>query len=147
MKRHSIWRSVMVLAIALTFFAGQVTWALAGVTGGVSGTVTDESGAPIAGAAISFTSPSQNATGKSDAGGHFSFLALAPDTYTVALDKDGFNPLSITGVTVVADNNQQLSVHMTKALKTIAKVTTRGAGSLVKAGVGGDIYNVNAQTI
>ena len=147
MKRHSIWRSVMVLALALTFFAGQVTWALAGVTGGVSGTVTDEAGAPIAGAAVSFTSPSQNAAGKTDAGGRFSFLALAPDTYTVSVEKDGYNPQSISGVTVFADNNQQLAVHMTKALKIIAKVTTRGSGSLVKAGIGGDIYNVNAQTI
>jgi hypothetical protein len=147
MKRHSIWRSVMVLALALTFFAGQVTWALAGVTGGVSGTITDDAGAPVAGAAVSFTSPSQNATGKSDAGGHFSFLALAPDTYTVSVEKDGFNPVAVSGVTVFADNNQQLAVHMTKALKTIARVTTRGAGSLVKSGVGGDIYNVNAASI
>src|ERR1700722_9773249 len=102
-------RQVAVALLLLVAFLFQGTWALAGTTGGVSGSVTDDSGAPVAGASVSFTSPSENATGKTDAGGHFSFLALAPDTYTVSLDKDGFNPLSITGVTVFADNNKQLS--------------------------------------
>src|SRR5580704_15244962 len=120
-------RQVAVALLLLVAFLFQGTWALAGTTGGVSGTVTDDSGAPVAGAAVSFTSPSENATGKTDAGGHFSFLALAPDTYTVAVDKDGFNPVAVSGVTVFADNNQQLAVHMTKVLKTIAKVTTRGS--------------------
>ena len=137
----------MVLAMIAAFVAGQVTWALAGTTGGVGGTVVDESGAPIAGAAVSLNSPSQTATGKTDAGGHFSFLALAPDTYTMSVQKDGYNPVAITGVTVFADNTQQLAVHLTKALKTIAKVSSTAAGSLVHSGVGGDIYNVNAATI
>ncbi|HVA26847.1 MAG TPA: carboxypeptidase-like regulatory domain-containing protein, partial [Candidatus Baltobacteraceae bacterium] len=89
MKRHATWRSLMVLAMIATFVTGQVTWALAGTTGGVGGTVTDASGAPVAGASVSFASPSENATGTTDAGGHFSFLSLAPDTYTVSIQKAG----------------------------------------------------------
>jgi hypothetical protein len=65
----------------------------------------------------------------------------------MSVQKDGYNPVAITGVTVFADNTQQLAVHLTKALKTIAKVSSTAAGSLVHSGVGGDIYNVNTSTI
>src|ERR1700740_1197919 len=47
MQRHQIWRSLSVLALIAAFVTSQVTWALAGTTGGVSGTVTDDTGAPI----------------------------------------------------------------------------------------------------
>jgi len=128
-------------------FISQGTWALAGTTGGITGTVTDESGAPVAGASVKIVSASQQASATTDAGGRFTFLSLAPDTYTVAIEKDGYNPLSYAGITVFADNQLTLSFRMTKALKTIAKVSATSAGNLVKSGVGSDIYSVNAQAI
>ncbi len=131
--------------IALVF--GQVTWALAGTTGGIGGIVTDTAGSPIAGASVKVVSASQSGTTTSDASGRFNFLSLAPDTYTVSLEKDGYQPVSYAGVTVFADNNLTLSFRMEKALKTIAKVSATSAGSLVKAGVGSDIYSVNSQAI
>jgi outer membrane receptor protein involved in Fe transport len=124
----------------------QGTWALAGTTGGVSGSVTDDSGAPIAGVKITVSAPSETTTTTSDASGHFSFLSLAPDSYTLALAKEGYNPATIAGLTVFADNTQTVALHMSKALTTIVKVASRSTGNLVKPGTTSDVYSVNAAT-
>jgi Carboxypeptidase regulatory-like domain/TonB dependent receptor-like, beta-barrel len=146
MKRYAFRNPLLALMLTIVF-ASQGTWALAGTTGGITGTVTDESGAPVAGASVKIVSASQQASGSTDAAGKFHFLSLAPDTYTVSIEKDGYNPLAYAGVTVFADNQLTLSFRMTKALKTIAKVSATSAGNLVKSGVGADIYSVNSQAI
>ncbi|MGA8326975.1 MAG: carboxypeptidase-like regulatory domain-containing protein, partial [Candidatus Cybelea sp.] len=59
--------------------------ARAGTTGTLRGRVVDAAThAPIAGAVVNVTSPSQTAQSTSDASGAFSFISLAPDTYTVS---------------------------------------------------------------
>jgi hypothetical protein len=141
---HSLLRNsfaALGFALALLF---QETWALAGTTGGFTGTVTNLQGAPIAGAAVKATSASQVASTKTDGSGHFVFLNLAPDTYTVSIERTGYSPLSVAGITVFADQTQTLAFKLQPALKTIARVTSRAEGALVKPGVGADIYNVNA---
>ena len=146
MKQVRTLRQVAVVALLIVSFLFQGTWALAGTTGGVSLTVTDENGAPVAGASVTLVSPSQTANNTTDASGHANFLNLAPDTYTVSLEKQGFNPTSYAGLTVFADQQLTLSFKMTKALKEIAKVTTRASGNLVKPGATSNIYSVNATT-
>ncbi len=133
--------------LLLVAFLGQETWTLAGVTGGLTGTVLDaETSAPIAGAQVTAASPSQTVTVTSDAGGHFSFLTLGPDTYTVNVAKSGYQPLSIPGQIVFADTVQTVTVRVQKELKTIARVSAQAAGSLVKSGTTADVYSINAAT-
>jgi len=132
--------------LLLVGMVGQGTWALAGTTGGLSGVVTSDSGAPVSGAQVTVTSPSQHATQTTDASGHFSFVSLAPDTYVVSALKEGYAPATLAGVTVFADQSQTLEVHMTRALKTIATVRSQAQGSLVRAGTTTDVYAVNANT-
>ncbi len=140
-------RQVAVALFVLVAFLLQGTWALAGVTGGLGGYVTDDQGKPVAGASVKVLSASQAASGTTDASGHFVFLALAPDTYTVSIVKEGYAPLSESGITVFADNQLALTFQMQRQLKTIANVTSTAAGALVKSGVGSDIYNVNTATM
>ncbi|HEY8320666.1 MAG TPA: carboxypeptidase-like regulatory domain-containing protein, partial [Candidatus Baltobacteraceae bacterium] len=92
------------------------------------------------------SSPSQTISTTTDSRGNFGFLSLAPDSYTVSVDKDGYNPISLAGVTVFADNSQTLSLTATKTLTEIVKTTSRAAGNLVKPGTTSDIYSVNAAT-
>ncbi|MDE2483603.1 MAG: TonB-dependent receptor [bacterium] len=136
-----------VALLLLVAFLFQGTWALAGTTGGLSGVVTDTKGAPVAGAAVKLVSASQVVSAKTDASGHFSFLSLEPDTYTVSIDKDNFAPLNVVGVTVFADQQQTLTFQLSPQLKTIAKETAAAASSLVKGSVGADIYSVNSSQI
>ena len=145
MKRSSFRRALVASATLLAFIAGQETWALAGTTGGIAGVVKDSnSGAPIAGARVQAVAPSQTVNTTTDAGGRFIILSLAPDTYTITVSKAGYAQTAYPGEVVFADQTQQVTISMTKQLATIAHVTAQGGGSLVKSGVGGDLYNVNS---
>jgi hypothetical protein len=121
--------------------------ALAGTTGGLSGTATDSAtNLPLAGVKVTAASPSQIATATTDKSGHYAFLNLAPDTYTVSAETPGYESTSLTGVTVVADNTSVVPIALSKELKTIGTVKTRSSSSLVKAGTTADVYSVDPVT-
>ncbi|MGZ3576857.1 MAG: carboxypeptidase regulatory-like domain-containing protein, partial [Vulcanimicrobiaceae bacterium] len=140
--RHAL--VAVLLAVAML---AQGTWALAGTTGGLAGTVVAaDTNAPLANAKVTVSSPSETTSISTDASGRFNFLSLIPDTYTVSVDKEGYTPVSQPGVSVFADAVQQLALRAEPALKTIAKVTSRASSSLVHPGTTADVYSVNAST-
>ncbi len=138
-------RRLVTSALCAAAFLLQGTWALAGVTGGIAGIVHDDTGAPVAGATVKAASPSQTATATTDAQGHFTFLTLAPDTYTITVTKDGYQTVAQSGLTVLADQTQTITIVTPRVLKVIATAKT-SASALVKPGVGGDLYNVTPAT-
>jgi hypothetical protein len=69
---------------------------------------------------------------------------LTHDTYTLNLSKATYQQTSIPGVVVFADQTQQVAYTLSKALITIGRVTAQSGASLVKSGVGSDLYSVNA---
>src|SRR5580698_9372731 len=144
MKRFSLPHLLIAATTLLVIIACQETWALAGVTGNIAGTITDSKGTAIAGVQVQAVAPSGSRTATTDAGGHFTILSLGPDTYTISLTKSGYQSYSYPGVVVFADQTQQVAYRMTAALATIARVTSSAAASLVKSGVGSDLYNVTA---
>ncbi|HTX58873.1 MAG TPA: carboxypeptidase regulatory-like domain-containing protein, partial [Verrucomicrobiae bacterium] len=118
--------------------------ARAGTTGGLNGTVAERgTGAPIAGARVTATSPSQLAVALTDARGHFSFVSLAPDEYTISVSKPGFDSASYPGIAVFADAQQTLSLTLRKTLHTIASVSSRNASDLVRPGTTADITSID----
>ena len=146
MPRMRLRHAFVAVLIALAMLA-QGTWALAGTTGTLAGSVTDSStGKAVADAKVTAVSPSQTATTTTDAGGHFTFISLMPDTYTVSVEKDGYAPQSIAGVTIFADQSFNLPITTHPELKTIAVAHSRAAGNLVKPGTTSDIYSVNSAT-
>ncbi|HUA07776.1 MAG TPA: TonB-dependent receptor [Candidatus Acidoferrales bacterium] len=131
------------LALAWSMLA--VVPARAGTTGSLSGVVVDgQGGAPIADAKIAVSSPSASAQTTTDARGRFAFVSLAPDEYTIVVEKDGYQTVSIAGNAVFADAAQVVTIQLNKQLKTIASVTSRSVGSLVRSGTTADLYSVNA---
>jgi hypothetical protein len=138
-------RHPLVAALLLVSMLVQGTWVLAGTTGTLSGNVYEDSAAstPIAGAKVSVTSPSQAATSISDANGHFVFLSLAPDSYTISAEKSGYDPVSVSGVTVQADQNQSVAMRLKRTLTTIGRVTSRASSAIVRPGTTSDVYSVN----
>ena len=118
---------------------------LAGTTGGISGRTVDASNsAPIPDASVSATSPSQAATATTDATGHFSFISLAPDTYTVTASKTGFNTQSVPGVTVVSDQTRAVTIALPRSVRTLGTVTVTGSQSLVQRGTTSNVFSINA---
>ncbi|TAM57977.1 TonB-dependent receptor [bacterium] len=142
--RNFRFRHPFIALLVLVAMLFQGTWALGGTTGGLSGNVVlADTNAPVAGAKVSVSSPSEVQSTTTDAQGHFAFVSLAPDTYTVSVEKEGYQSVSQTGIAVFADNVQTVSISM---LKVIGKVTTRAVSALVKPGTTADVYSINAAT-
>jgi hypothetical protein len=93
---------------------------------------------------VSVTSPSETATTTADNAGRFTFVSLAPDTYTLSAKKQGYEPASLAGINVIADQTQNVSMATRPTLRTIGRVAARSANDLIKPGTTADVYSVSA---
>ena len=145
---HQVRRGVLAVLLLIAFVLQGTTSVLAGTTGTITGSLVDpQSNQPVAGARVTATSPSQSATTTTDTAGRFSFLSLAPDTYTISVAETSTRDASSTsGVTVQADQTVAVSLTQPTKLKVIGTVTSRAAGALVKPGTTADVYSINAVT-
>lgn len=84
------------------------------VTGGVTGSVTDPSGAVIAGAKVSLINSLTNQTTVQTTGaaGSFNFRQILPGTYDVQITATGFKAYSRTGIIVTTST--QVDLHQIK---------------------------------
>src|SRR5580693_1964069 len=114
------------LMCVLMFCAGATALGQAG-SGGVSGLVTDPSGAVVPGAAIVLqneaTGVRQNTV--STAAGLYSFPSVPPGTYRVTATEKGFETLIQDHVVVSVD--QTTSVNVTLRLGNVSEVVTVNA--------------------
>ncbi|HXW75781.1 MAG TPA: TonB-dependent receptor [Candidatus Eremiobacteraceae bacterium] len=119
----------------------------AGTTGSISGHVVDDKGNPVAAVHVVATSASQSASALTDSHGFYSILNLSPDTYSLTGSKDGYDSVTLSGVTVQADQNTGVDLTIRPSVKVLAHVTTSANASVVSRTVTGDLYAVNAQAI
>ena len=132
------------VVLAALFAAFTCAGSGAATTGTVTGTVVDAATkAPIAGVQVSAISPSQVARVTTDASGRYTFLSLAPDTYTISAQRAGYDAVSIAGIAVFAGQSQVVPIVLQRSLKQIARVTSRSSLSPVRPGTGTDVYSVN----
>ena len=85
--------------------------------GGINGTVTDQSGAVVPGAAVEATDAATNSSHRtvSSSAGEYSFQDLPLGTYTVAVSASGFKGEKISAVPVTAGVIYTLPVKLTVA--------------------------------
>ena len=97
---------------AAVLFSAVVAWA--GITGSISGTVTDPSGAVMPGVTVTVTSTSTNVrnTTVTDAKGFYSFPSLNVDHYDVAVNQPGFKNFVERGVRIDANSAIQIDVKL-----------------------------------
>ncbi|HET7459174.1 MAG TPA: TonB-dependent receptor [Gemmatimonadaceae bacterium] len=88
--------------------------------GRISGTVTDETHAPIVGAQVSVPGTGLGAT-TNDAG-HYTLARLSPGRYEIRVQRVGMRPTTVTDVVVRADAETALDLTMTRAPITLAGV-------------------------
>ncbi|MGA2857902.1 MAG: TonB-dependent receptor [Candidatus Sulfotelmatobacter sp.] len=88
--------------------------ASASVTGSISGIVTDESGAVIAGAEITARGLETGIERSvhTDEKGFYSFLALPVGTYTVSVRKTGFKEFQQTGIAINANSAVRVDARL-----------------------------------
>lgn len=137
-------KALAALLLVIVVAAGALP-AIAGTTGVLAGRVVDAtSGAPITGARVGVISPSQAAATTTDAAGSYRFLSLAPDTYVLGITFEGYEPATLTGLTILADQTRTVDVTLQRQLRTIGQVRARAASDLLKPGTTSDVYSVNA---
>ena len=140
------------LAVALATCAACILTtlspAIAGTTGIITGTVTDaKSGAPIADSVVTAAAPTGTYRGTTNARGFYSITGVYSDTYTVTFQHDGYQPESVSGVNVFADETRRLDQTLSKSFKTIARVSARSTASAYQADQTNNTVTVNASGI
>ena len=109
-KLHLCFLNVLACAIlvstAVTLAAGQ--GAVTG--GGISGVVTDNTGAVVPGASVSVRNPATNFSRQTvtDNGGEFSVTDVPPGIYNVVISHPGFKQAEYPNVQVNVGTNQQI---------------------------------------
>src|SRR5437867_1472533 len=80
-------------------------------TGSIVGTVTDPSGAAVAGAAVTLTDTATNAdrTAVTNDSGRYVFSSIQPGSYNLKVSKDGFRVAKITKQTVSVGSSLELN--------------------------------------
>ncbi len=139
-------RTVLVLLAATLFAAGASRlMAQTPSTGALAGTVTDPSGAVIAGATVTLTDTAtgQVRTATTDANGSYKFGLLAPGTYSVEFADTGFKTTTVPSVTInvteTAVLNRKLQVGAASTSVTVqanveAVQTTNAANGGIVSG-------------
>lgn len=122
--------------------------AVGGTNGTINGTVTDQAtGEPIAGVSVIALSPSSRAAATTDSKGFFSLNGVPVDTYAVAFQKAGYEPFTLTAVTVQGDQQVSASATLAKSLRVIGRVTSRSASSAYQPTQTTDTYQVSGQQL
>ncbi len=123
--------SALLVCLAVLFLCVPVTRAQSGTTGALTGTVTDPSGAVIAGATVTATNvgTGQARTDTTDANGSYKFSLLPAGNYSLKISAAGFKTSEIASVTVNATEtavlNQSLAVGAQSEQITVESTTQR----------------------
>ena len=143
-SRSSLRSCLVTVAVLAMLLAGFLsTPSMAGTTGGVQGYVTDAAGRPIAGVAVSASSPSGHYSTTTGANGFYSLNGLALDTYTLSFSKEGYEPAIVRGLTTTQDQISRINIHLQAGVKSLGRITVRSSTSLIQPTVTADTYVVN----
>ena len=101
--------------------------------GSVAGTVTDQSGAVVPGAAISIINDNTGLTRNATTGsaGDFTIIDLPAGTYTLSVTAKGFKPVKTTGIRITVGTVHQQNVQLAVGAVT-QEVTVSGAAATLQ---------------
>jgi outer membrane receptor protein involved in Fe transport len=101
--------------------------------GAVSGTVSSDDGAPLAGAAVVLRGAGQERAARTDAAGRFTATGLAAGVYSIRVSAPGFNALSDRTVGVAASETTTVTLALARSstsLITIGHTQTGASNTL-----------------
>ncbi len=115
--------------VLFVLLAATANLSAQGITGSITGTVTDPSGAVIGGANVTIRQTATNEARSavtSDAG-TYTVTQLQPGAYTVKVEKAGFKAAEQKGITLVIDQVAQINIQLTVGSQAESvEVTTTG---------------------
>ncbi len=119
---------ILAVRMALLFclvFPSQMVAQTSAQTATLRGAVIDPSGAVVPGASITLTQGREVLRTKSGADGHYAFHSLTAGSYTIAVTVKGFEPLSISDVTIATGATKELNLSLVIAVEQ-QEVTVEG---------------------
>lgn len=119
-----------VLAILLLVVAGSAFAQQQGaISGGLSGAITDSTGAVLPGATVTLVGPQGTHVLTTDAAGRYSISGLTPGFYDVTVTKSGFKKVEAKHSEVVVDVSSTLNLSMQVGdVGETVEVTTEAVG-------------------
>ncbi len=136
-----------VLAAAMIFVAaGHAGWAQ-GITGSITGTVTDSTGAVIPGAMVTITQIETNTihTAITSAAGTYDITLLPPGHYNIKVEKAGFQTTVQKGIALAIDQTMESDVKMSVgSQEQNVVVTSTGPLIQTEASSVGDVVESHA---
>jgi hypothetical protein len=108
LKRFSCLLTVLLLVLAMPMLGQESS----SVTGGLSGIVTDSTGAAIPGATVTLIGPQGTRTIITDHLGRYAASGLTPGYYDVTVDKPGFSRVESKHSQVVVNSSSSLNLTM-----------------------------------
>ena len=127
--------AVLTLTLSLTLLSlGQ------GTTSRITGTVTDNAGAAVAGATVTLTNESSGLsfTTQSSDEGHYTFDLIQPGTYTVSIEKQGFKKFVSTKNAALV--NQPATVNASVEVGDVsAVVSVEASAEQVQTSTSGNV--------
>ena len=152
MSRTPLYRSAFALrfitiaAIVAVILSSTVAGFAQLITGQINGTIT-AAGKPVPNAQISAASPSGKYSATTDARGFFAIAGVQPETYTVTITATGFEPYTISGVTVFQNQTTPVVQAINQRLQQIGRTTARSTASAFQPSVPVNTYNLGAAQI
>lgn len=139
------------LSSAILVFAFAASLIAQSFRGGVQGTVTDSSGAVVAGAEITVTNPATGftRTARTDGTGNYFISELPIGNYDVNVKAKGFRPAAVKSVKVEVSASQQVNVQLSPGEVSESIVVTEQA-PLIEAtqdNLGGSIETQQIQQL
>lgn len=118
--------------LVVLFIAGSV-FAQSG-TSGISGTVTDQNGAVVAGATIKLMNPSTgfNRTATSTSDGNYNFAAIPPGTYRLEVEASNFKKSVAAEVKILVDSPIVFNISLEPGdVSAVVDITANSIESVV----------------
>jgi hypothetical protein len=82
------------------------------LTGSINGQLVDEEGNPVGNAQINIIVNNHSIHTHTDAEGHFTFIGIAPGTYTVAANTPSSQYAQVSNITVTAGNESSCQIQL-----------------------------------
>lgn len=141
MRSSRVCLAVFVFVVLLSFYSGSL-FAQTASTGAVTGTVTDPSGATVAGASVTLSNPATatQLSTPTDSGGHYIFPSVLPGQYALKVTTKGFRTFLISAITVDVTKSSTVDVKLELGESTQTIEVISGIGTELQttdASVGG----------
>jgi hypothetical protein len=117
------WLALLLLVLFAPTLLAQET------TGGIQGTIKDPSGAVVAGASVTVTTPTLVGAKetRTDSAGYYRFANLPPGAYTIVVKAQGFETLKQEGLTLEVGRLPSVNLTLTIGkVNTVVEVNTEG---------------------